>query len=347
MKKSHFWSVCAAVFFFVVIISGCSSNSPSAPSAPVKTLSDPFTWKQLTVTNPFTPADWNDAVVFNNKMWLIGGRKIGGEIIAEVWSSPDGADWTLVTGNAAFGPRFRHQAVAFGNKIWVIGGTPNNGSDETALNDVWSSTNGADWTLVTGNAAFAARYSFGACSYGGKMWVMGGCESDVGYTSLYNDVWSSTDGVTWTQVTSAAAFPERCVFKPVIHNNKMYVIGGGRDSYETYLGMYYTWGDNDVWSSSNGADWEQLTGNAGFSPRTALTAFSADGRLFAGFGYTSNEMDDIWYSDNGKLWSLISRDITGTPRFRARALVFNGRAWIIGGSSCDEGCALAEVWYAD
>lgn len=41
-----------------------------------------------------------------------------------------------------------------------------------------------------------------------------------------NDVWYSSDGVNWTQVTVSTAFPARTEYACVVHNNAMWVIGG-------------------------------------------------------------------------------------------------------------------------
>jgi hypothetical protein len=347
MKRKIFYL--ALVLLLAIFFSCSKTESPSTPTKGTPVLSDVVNWTQVTVTSPFTAADWNTALVYNNKMWLIGGRDGSGNTIAEVWSSTNGADWTLVTGNAAFGPRFRHASVVFNNKMWVIGGTPISGECVTPLNDVWSSTNGADWVLVTGNAEFTARFSFNLYSFAGKLWVMCGMTAGCSYA---DDVWSSSDGITWTQVTAAQEFLQRNSSPSLVFDNKMWLIGGGRNVNESYYGENYYWGDNDVWSSSNGVDWECLTGNAGFLPRTAHAAFTVDGKIFVSSGAVWADSggqiyDDLWYSTDGKFWTLVTWNLTGTPRMRARALVYDGKVWLLGGSNCQGHCPTNEVWYAD
>ncbi len=111
---------------------------------------------------------------------------------------------------------------------------------------------------------------------------------------------------------------------------------------------------NDIWSSSNGVDWEQVTGNAGFLPKTAHAVFTVDGKIFVyggiGWNYSTNYIsDDLWYSSDGKLWTLVTWQMTGTPRIRAKALVFNGKVWLLGGATDtgDSGYATNDVFYAD
>jgi len=88
------------------------------------------------------------------------------------------------------------------------------------------------------------------------MWVIGGMDED---TNIQNDVWYSSDGVTWTQATAAPAFSARVGSYSVAYNNKMWMIGGTDES-DNYL--------NDVWYSSDGAAWIQATAAAAFSPRS-------------------------------------------------------------------------------
>ena len=66
--------------------------------------------------------------------------------------------------------------------------------------------------------------------------IAGGCISSfVGC----NDVWSSTNGVTWTRVTAEAQWQGRLYSTSLAFNNQMWVIGGV--SLSGYI--------NDVWFS--------------------------------------------------------------------------------------------------
>ena len=81
-----------------------------------------------------------------------------------------------------------------------------------------------------------------AVVFDGKMWLFGG--DDLSST-LNNEVWSSEDGVTWTQVTDAAPWPPRIGSCALVHDGQMWVLGGlVIDSLaEIYQDV------NDVWSS--------------------------------------------------------------------------------------------------
>ena len=90
--------------------------------------------------------------------------------------------------------------------MWILGGTENYyfGDNTSLKNDVWSSADGKTWECVTPHAGWSPRGYLQAVVHEGKIWVMGGGNYVPRYQAL-NDVWSSPDGVHWTQETSAGA----------------------------------------------------------------------------------------------------------------------------------------------
>lgn len=165
--------------------------------------------------------------MFNNKLWALGTSD------DKVWSSDDGVTWTEVL--AGQGTRFSGRngvgSVVFDNRLWVIGGFENGSFNYK--NDVWSSDDGANWTLETGAAGFSARRPYGnVVVFAGKIWVIGGQVSN----GFINDVWSSSDGKTWTQAADAP-FSARSGHRVVVFGNGIWVIGGNSN------GTY----QNDVW----------------------------------------------------------------------------------------------------
>ena len=237
-----------------------------------------------TRTNPtaFPTRGAHSSVVFDNKMWAIGGSDASG-VLNDVHYSTNGAAWTQATGAAAFAARSGHTSVNFSDKMWVIGGDDLSGS---YVNDVWHSTDGAAWTSATGAAAFAGRIGHSSVVYDNKMWVIGG---DDGSGTYLNDVWYSTDGAAWTQATGGAAFAARSGHSSVVFDNKMWVIGG--DDGSAVL--------NDVWYSTDGAAWTQATGAAGFLARSGHSSVVFDNKMWVIGGYGGGALgylQDVWYS---------------------------------------------------
>jgi hypothetical protein len=186
-------------------------------------------WTQATADAEWSARAGHTSVVFDNKMWVMGGLD-SSNCKNDVWYSTNGVNWTQATTNAGWSARFVHTSVVFNNKMWVMGGFDLN----NCKNDVWYSSNGVNWTQATANAQWPARFGHTSVVFDNKMWVMGGEDN----TSNRNDVWYSTDGVNWTQATANAGWSVRFVHTSVVFNNKMWVMGGGGGR------------GNDVWYST-------------------------------------------------------------------------------------------------
>jgi len=259
-------------------------------------------------------------VVFDNKLWVIGGYSNGHE--NDVWSSEDGIIWKLVTDEAAFDPRYGHSSMVFDNKLWVIGGID---SQNTLRNDVWFSEDGANWTLATDTASFSERWLHSSVVFDNKMWVIGGLDAD-----RKNDVWFSDDGVNWSLATNEASFSPRQNHTSVVFNDRIWVIGGFDDRRK-----------NDVWSSEDGVTWSIATSEAAFTTRANHTSVVFDNKLWVIGGRDITYKNDIWSSEDGASWS----EVTSTAAFSARtahtSVVFDDKVWIING---ENGAAIDDVW---
>jgi len=246
------------------------------------------TWTQVsTVGNIFTARNGHQVVVFNNKMWVIGGFTDGGRS-SEVWSSSDGATWTLETTSALFSPRADHAAVVFNNKIYVVGG-----SDGTMKNDVWSSSDGINWTEETiSGSLFSARQAHSLTVFNGQMYLIAGADLD-GQQLLRqrNDIWTSSDGITWTEVSvTGNQFLERWIHGAIVHKNLLWVIGGDDNTSARF---------NDVWTSPDGATWTQQTSSPIFDVRDQIGIFIFNNRLWISGGSNNDGiLTDIWATNN-------------------------------------------------
>ena len=168
------------------------------------------------------------AVVFRDKMWVLGGTEdyLFSEddqcLKNDVWCSSDGKDWQLVAGEAGWSPRSLHQAVVFNDRIWVLGG----GSYQPNLqvrNDVWCSEDGAKWTEVLREAPWEPRIWFSAAVYRDRMWVLGGSTHG---NKLITGVWSSADGKEWTELKSDVSWSPRHEQSVFVFEDKLWVAGG-------------------------------------------------------------------------------------------------------------------------
>jgi N-acetylneuraminic acid mutarotase len=251
--------------------------------------SDGISRGTVTGAASFVPRDYFSGVEFDNgtgnKLWVIGGGRSGG-YNNDVWYSANGAAWGCTTTAAAFPGRFSHACAVFdegtGNKMWVIGGY--DGNNSVYLKDVWYSSNGADWTNATGNAAFGLRDGASSVVFAGRLWVIAGYDG----TQSCKDVWYTMNGADWIQATGNAAFGRRMGHSSVVYDNKMWVIGG-------VDGIFYF---NDVWYSTNGADWVQATPNGVFMRRAYHSSMVMNGKVYVLGGVASGgtRLNDVWQS---------------------------------------------------
>ena len=80
------------------------------------------TWTQATSAAAWPARDAHTTVVFNNKMWVIGGVSGSTTCLHDVWYSSDGATWTQATSAAGWSIRHALTSVVFDYKIWIMGG---------------------------------------------------------------------------------------------------------------------------------------------------------------------------------------------------------------------------------
>ncbi len=287
------------------------------------------------VANPsqFSKRFGHQIIVYDSKMWLIGGTTKDGVTsnyvpYNDVSYSIDGIEWEEVTNeatsNARFSKRYGHTSVTFKNKMWVIGGY-----DGQTKNDVWSSTDGWNWNLETANANFPKVTYHRCVVYKDKIWL------------FYDDeIWNSCDGINWAQINNEAPYLSRGKYTVTVFNNEMWLIGG-------YVGFEDF--RNDIWSSTDGVIWGKVTHAAPFSPRFhhAVTVF--DGKLFligGQVGQVTESENDVWWSKDGIIWTTPT--INNSP-FKKRALhtltTYNDKIWIIAGDRAES--FFSELGYND
>lgn len=216
-----------------------------------------------------------------------------------------------------FSARYNHQAQAFQNKLWVIGGY-----GRKLNNDIWLSDNGTDWKQIHTNKAlpesfFSPRFCHHLTTFKGKLWLIGGRD-------LYknqSDIWSSSDGISWTQVSADAGFAARQKHQSITFKGKLWIVGGKA------LGSFL----NDVWSSSDGVNWEKATSKPGFSARDSHQLSVFKGKLWLIGGYDGEHKNDIWYSSNGHDWKQAPNSAGFSPRYNHQVSVFKNKLWLIGG----------------
>ena len=295
-------------------------------------------WTRAIQEAPWAGRGEHASAVHDGKIWIMGGGAYG--YTNDVWSSPDGVNWTRATAEAPWSARRAHSAVTYDGKIWIMGGGASASSRTGGgwSSDVWSSTDGVDWTRATEEAPWRARMGHTSAVHDGKIWVMGGVDASGRFL---NDVWSSTDGVTWTEVTSAAGWAPRLGHACVVHDGKIWVMGGGDSAVLK----------NDVWSSSDGANWIQVTGAAPWSVRRFPAAAIHGGRIWiiggaelGGERHDTGYKNDVWSSSDGSSWRQETESAPWTGRSGMAGVAHDGKLWLLGGSRGIR-ATNSEVWF--
>ncbi|MEL6590875.1 MAG: hypothetical protein AAFQ68_12375, partial [Bacteroidota bacterium] len=220
-------------------------------------------------------------------------------------------------------------------KLWVIGGDSGSGG---RFGDVWSSTDGVNWTEEINQAPWDARTVHTSVVFDGKMWVYGGNRSYTAGNEL-GDLWSSPDGVNWTEVSinSASPIQPRYGHEMFVYDGKMWIIGG-RD-------VNLTFNRSQLWNSSDGTNWTLVTNEMSvyFSALGEVLVF--DNKIWlVGQGYS----DNVYHSTDGLTWTLVTGDAPFGERLQHSAAVHDGRIWLISGSEANNPTAeRPDVWYSD
>lgn len=297
---------------------------------------DAINWSQQTgqissqLQQPQLP---NGIEVFHNKLWALN---TAGEVI----SSPDGLNWSKAA-NILF-PQYKPTLITFNDKLWLLGGSP----------DVWSSADGSNWSKQANNLFFGNYDELHLKAFNKKLWLIGGIDdsapSDQHNT---NSIWSSTDGINWTQEIEHAAFSARSGYKIVELNDRLFLIGGTNSADR----FYHNEDKYDVWSSADGKNWileaDRLPADVIPWSRVGYSLTSHSNKIWLIGGSISGSVsNDIWSSSDGKTWELV-KDHTSTgfsPRSNTQTFSFNNNLYLVGGASWIDGYLnIKDIWRSE
>ena len=175
-----------------------------------------------------------------------------------------------------------------------------------------------NWTEITSNASFGPRYDFGTAVFNDQLWVigghtqegfMGGCPATSGSTIL-----SSADGgKTWVLDNVTTPVPQA------------------------------TCDMNDIWSSADGKNWDEVMSNAPFGPRSGMGVAVFHDNLWVIGGSAAGALkNDVWSSADGTNWTRVAAGAGFSPRSDMGVAVFNNRLWVMGGGN--ESAQKNDVW---
>ncbi len=193
------------------------------------------------------------SVVFQGKMWVVGGYLSSGPtsydgsgLSNRVWHSNEDEDWMRVEPNSPWQARYGHTSVVFDDRMWVMGGSHH----ASRPGDVWNSIDGKNWELASASVPWGLRFEHASVVFDDSIWVLGGTIEDLEDISYgpTNDVWRSEDGKNWSEVVESAPWTWRANHRAFVFDQRIWIVSG-RDLDNERL--------DDVWTSRDGINWVQ------------------------------------------------------------------------------------------
>lgn len=296
----------------------------SGQESTMSIVTDAYRWEQvLPFGNGSFQQDWKPGtfplgltpiVAFGNNLWMVGQKA--------VWSSVDGIHWSQHP-KKDWGERISMSYVYFKGKLWMMGGMKY--GERQLVNDLWSSLDGTSWEPV-GQGQWPARKGHTLVVFRDKLWLLGGAadvQPDFTSRKLFNDVWSSADGIHWQEEIKAAPWSTRDSPHVMVFQDALYLVGGQ--------------GMADVWRSVDGKNWKQLTSQAAWKKRfdQGVQVFDEKLWVFGGRDTTANHQmaakNDVWYSIDGLHWTMHAEHAPWTVRSGGTCVVFKDKLWLYSG----------------
>jgi hypothetical protein len=292
-------------------------------------------WKAATTSAAFPERARHGFLVFNEKLWAIGGP--GSD---DVWYSADGIEWKAATVSAGWGQREQFATTVFGGKIWLFGGSAwsQPGEADGLRSDIWNTSDGANWNKVLAMGGYPASQDLSVLVYNNKLWMftrMYPVASDLTITDF--QVWTSNDGLAWQKTAEKIPSMPYSKFTAEVFDGKMWILGNDNDSTSAIA----------AWST-DGLTWKSVRGPDSFLPRAGHSSAVYNGKLWIIGGMARNDAtyrNDIWYSADGMAWKQATSNGPFPGRILHRSLTFNNRLWITGGTA--KRGAYRDVWFTE
>ena len=327
---------------------------------------DGSNWQKMAATVPWAARDDFKLIVYDNKIWLMGGRKPAPDssYVSDVWNSSDGINWQQVTAAAPWQARSRFALAVFNGKIYLHSGQGSVGGVNTVLSDIWSYDNVNGWQLVSNtlpNKRVHHKMLVFNDGSGDKLYITGGITTG---NVIMGDVWSSPDGINWTQkVPIGPIWTPRFLHQSLVFGNKLWVISGR-------TAVSPNTKNNDIWNTTDGIHWNLVVDPVDFPPTGtqpskwqyfmpkeghAALVFNNEIWVLGGLTGRLNLTNDIWHSSDGLSWSLVGTHygsefrprVSGAIVVAQRSIDTNPRIWLMGGYAVNPNGLTNDVWYSD
>lgn len=240
-------------------------------------------------------AAYQKFVQFKDAIYALGtmkGNYLNMKLSTKISRTADFKTWETLAQKSNLPERVFYGATVFRGRIWLIGGF----DGKNYYNDVWTSTNGVNWQRIAEKTSWTPRNISRLFVFKDRLWFIGGGVIDGERTDNPNsekEVWSSADGIYWTQVEVNA--PRKLAGTPVVFDDKLWLIGANRND-----GNF----SSAVFLSADGKTWQEQS--APWSPRGGTVVWVFDDKLYmtgGKYSYTGTN-GEIRFVYSNDIWSM-------------------------------------------
>ena len=199
--------------------------------------------------------------------------------------------------------------VAVGMEEWPDVGTPSAIAPSEPV--VWTSVDGTTWTRLPHNEAVFGSAGIGGVIAGGPGLIAVGSRSVV--RGVVNDavVWTSPDGITWSQVPHDEAVFGSANMNSVTPFGSGYVAVGGTGTGQIRSGNAVAWTSPDGMTWTRAPHIEKTT--AGSTGQEGMSQVAAGSAGLVAIGHEWSDREEpfsppIWNSRDGISWSRVTDD---------------------------------------
>ncbi|KAG7384239.1 hypothetical protein PHYPSEUDO_002842 [Phytophthora pseudosyringae] len=212
------------------------------PATDVWVTTDGVSWTEATATVPWAGRGYHCSVVFDSKLWVLGGSPMNNEVwstssvLAGTWEQQSNVPWSPRAAHACAA----HEVMANATEgdasrkefLFLMGGWR-----VTSMRDVWRMDTAGNWELLAEAAPWDARAWFPLVSFdsrsngdvqlGPRLWVLGGGIVGNGIEKMYpfSDVWYTRDGVEWVAASSNSSGISTAEWSMVTQSNAQVCMG--------------------------------------------------------------------------------------------------------------------------
>ncbi|WP_420590343.1 Ig-like domain-containing protein [Bacterioplanoides sp.] len=302
-------------------------------------------WTREESEGEFPGLQSHEMVSFNNRLWIIGGASNENNAASnEVWVSDDGIHWqpNRPADDSKLLPQSLGKAsvAELNGALWMYFVSYTDKKSYIAKGELVNGT--LEWSRHE-VADIPARRDQQLVSFKDQLWVIGGRQYESPFAGL-EDVWSSSDGTSWTQATADFGFGEAIYHLRAVANSERLVVTGSTNSGSR--------GNLQIRYTSDGSQWFTVsTKDANNNGNIELESgydITLDGSALAIL--TSNSGASYFTSISGlnPMQTATKVTLEHPPRSGMAVHHFNNRIWLTGGDDrFDHSYSSKSIWVSD